>query len=38
MGIDKPNGRVQIDAIIALAMAVDRHGHQSAPIELLGLI
>jgi phage terminase large subunit-like protein len=36
--IDKPNSRVQVDAIIALAMAIDRHGNQPVPVELLGFI
>jgi phage terminase large subunit-like protein len=34
--IDKPNGRVQIDGVIALAMALDRHANQPAPAEFLG--
>ena len=36
--IDKPNGRVQIDGIIALCMAVDRHANRPAPAELLGWV
>ena len=34
--IDKPNGRVQIDGVIALCMAVDRQANQPAPAQLLG--
>ena len=34
--IDKPNPRANIDAIIALAMAVERAEHQPEPVELLG--
>ena len=34
--IDKPNPRSNIDAVIALAMAVERAEHQPKPIELLG--
>jgi hypothetical protein len=34
--IDKPNGRVHIDGIIALAMCLDRQANQPAPAELLG--
>ena len=36
--IDKPNGRVHIDGIIALCMALDRHANQPAPAELIGWI
>ena len=34
--IDKPNPRANIDAMIALAMAVERAEHKPEPIELLG--
>jgi phage terminase large subunit-like protein len=34
--IDKPNARTNIDAIIALAMAVERAEHRPEPVELLG--
>ena len=34
--IDKPNPRVNIDAIVALAMAVERAEHKPEPVELLG--
>jgi hypothetical protein len=34
--IDKPNPRANIDAIIALAMAVERAEQKPAPVELLG--
>jgi phage terminase large subunit-like protein len=34
--IDKPNPRANIDAIIALAMAVERAEHKPEPVELLG--
>jgi hypothetical protein len=34
--IDKPNPRANIDAVIALAMAVERAEHKPAPVELLG--
>ena len=36
--IDKPTSRVQIDGIIALAMALDRHAHQAPPARLVGWI
>jgi phage terminase large subunit-like protein len=34
--IDKPNPRANIDAMIALAMAVERAEHKPEPVELLG--
>ena len=34
--IDKPNPRSNIDAIIALAMAVERAEHRPEPVQLLG--
>jgi hypothetical protein len=34
--IDKPNPRANIDAIIALAMAVERAEHKPEPVQLLG--
>jgi hypothetical protein len=34
--IDKPTPRANIDAIIALAMAVERAEHKPEPVELLG--
>jgi hypothetical protein len=34
--IDKPNPRANIDAIIALAMAVERAEFQPAPVKLIG--
>jgi hypothetical protein len=34
--IDKANRSANIDAIIALAMAVDRAEHKPAQVELLG--
>ena len=34
--IDKPNPRANIDAVIALAMAVERAQEQRAPVELVG--
>ena len=34
--IDKPNPRTNIDAMIALAMAVERAEHRPEPVELLG--
>jgi phage terminase large subunit-like protein len=34
--IDKPNPRANIDAIVALCMAVERAEHQPEPLELLG--
>jgi phage terminase large subunit-like protein len=36
--VDKPNGRVHIDGIIALCMALDRQVNQPAPAQLLGWI
>ena len=37
-GIDKPNARVHIDAIIALCMAVERADNPPEPVRLLGWI
>jgi hypothetical protein len=34
--IDKPNPRTNIDAVIALAMAVERAEAKPEPVELLG--
>ena len=34
--IDKPNPRSNIDAMIALAMAVERAEQKPAPVELIG--
>jgi phage terminase large subunit-like protein len=34
--IDKPNPRANIDAMIALAMAVERAEHQPEPVQLVG--
>jgi hypothetical protein len=34
--IDKPNPRTNIDATIALAMAVERAEHRPQPVQLLG--
>jgi phage terminase large subunit-like protein len=34
--IDKPRKETNIDAIVALAMAVDRAEHKPAPVELIG--
>jgi phage terminase large subunit-like protein len=34
--IDKPRKEINIDAIVALAMAVDRAEHKPAPVELVG--
>ena len=34
--IDKPNPRSNIDAVIALAMAVERAEQEPQPVELLG--
>jgi phage terminase large subunit-like protein len=34
--IDKPNPRANIDAMIALAMAMERAEHQPEPVELVG--
>jgi hypothetical protein len=34
--IDKPNPRAGIDAVSALAMAVERAEHKPEPVELLG--
>ncbi len=34
--IDKPNPRANIDAIVALAMAVERAEEMPAPVEVLG--
>jgi hypothetical protein len=34
--IDNPNPRANIDAIIALAMALERAEHKPEPVELLG--
>jgi hypothetical protein len=34
--IDKPHPRANIDAMIALAMAVERAEHKPEPVELLG--
>jgi hypothetical protein len=34
--IDKPHGRAQIDALIALAMAVERAEQRPEPVRLLG--
>ncbi len=34
--IDKPNPRTNIDAVIALAMAVERAEFRPEPVELLG--
>ncbi|HZB77619.1 MAG TPA: hypothetical protein VE526_15415 [Solirubrobacteraceae bacterium] len=36
--IDKPNPRSNIDAVIALAMAVERAEQKPQPVELLGWI
>jgi hypothetical protein len=36
MAIDKPSPRANIEAMIALAMAVERAEHQPEPVELLG--
>jgi len=32
-GIDKPRKEINIDAVIALAMALDRHANQPAPAD-----
>ena len=37
-GIDNPNPRANIDAVIALAMAVERAEQVPEPVELLGWI
>jgi phage terminase large subunit-like protein len=34
--IDKPRKEINIDGVVALCMAVDRHEHQPAPVELVG--
>jgi hypothetical protein len=34
--IDKPNPRANVDAVIALAMAVERAEHRPEPARLLG--
>lgn len=34
--IDKPNSRSNIDAIVALAMAVERAEHKPEPVQLVG--
>ncbi len=34
--IDKPNPRTNIDAVIALAMAVESAEHKPEPVQLLG--
>jgi phage terminase large subunit-like protein len=34
--LDKPERAANIDAIVALAMALDSHAHQPEPVELLG--
>jgi len=34
--IEKPNPRTNIDAMIALAMALERAEHRPEPVELLG--
>jgi len=34
--IDKPRGRANIDALIALAMAVERAEQKAEPVRLLG--
>lgn len=36
--IDKPRKEINIDGVIALAMAVERHANQPAPAKLLGFI
>jgi hypothetical protein len=36
--IDKPNARTNIDAIIALCMAVERAENPAEPVQLLGWI
>jgi phage terminase large subunit-like protein len=34
--LEKPDRSTNIDAVIALAMAIDRHAYQPQPVELLG--
>jgi phage terminase large subunit-like protein len=34
--LEKPDRATPIDAAVALAMAVDAHAQQSAPVEMLG--
>jgi phage terminase large subunit-like protein len=34
--LEKPDRATNIDAVVALAMAVDRHAYQPEPVELLG--
>jgi hypothetical protein len=34
--LDKGDRSSKIDAVIALAMAIDRHAYQPEPVELLG--
>ena len=34
--IDKPRKEINIDAVIALCMAVERAEHRAEPVELLG--
>lgn len=34
--LEKPDRTTNIDAAVALAMAVDRHAYQPQPVELLG--
>jgi hypothetical protein len=36
--LEKPDRTTNIDAAVALAMAVDRHAYQPQPVELLGWI
>jgi phage terminase large subunit-like protein len=36
--IDKPNSQTKIDAVVALAMAVDRRENQPQPVRLLGYL
>jgi hypothetical protein len=36
--IDKPNARTNVDAVIALCMAVERAQHKPEPVEIVGLL
>jgi phage terminase large subunit-like protein len=36
--LEKPDRSTNIDAAVALAMAIDRHAYQPQPVELLGWV
>ena len=36
--LERPDRTTNIDAVVALAMAIDRHAYQPEPVELLGWV